>query len=249
MGVTARAARARGRAEAAIATYQVKATGVDQIVSALSGGNRQKVAFAKWLANDPVALILDEPTHGVDIGSKAQIHEIIAATRRPRPRHHSDLVGSAGSAGDERPHPGGRRRARSSPRFAREDATQERVMAAATRRGDGGACPLTPMPDEPPSPRRRIGEIALRLRVSGVVAFLVLLGALFSALTPQFLTVQNLTIIASNASILAIVAAAQAMVLLTRNLDVSVGSIMGLVGLSDRRLRRPSSRAPASRSC
>ena len=56
----------------------------------------------------------------------------------------------------------------------------------------------------------------------------MLLGAVFAALTPQFLTVQNLTVIASNASILAIVAAAQAMVLLTRNLDVSVGSIMGL---------------------
>jgi rhamnose transport system permease protein len=79
-----------------------------------------------------------------------------------------------------------------------------------------------------PPPRRRIGEIALRLRVSGVVAFLVLLGAVFALLSPQFLTIQNLTIIASNASILAIVAAAQAVVLLTRNLDVSVGAIMGL---------------------
>jgi rhamnose transport system permease protein len=77
-------------------------------------------------------------------------------------------------------------------------------------------------------PRRRLGELALRLRVSGVVAFLVLLGIVFSLLTPQFLTVQNLTIIASNAAILAIVAAAQAIVLLTRNLDVSVGAIMGL---------------------
>jgi rhamnose transport system permease protein len=77
-------------------------------------------------------------------------------------------------------------------------------------------------------PGRRMGEVALRLRVSGVIAFLILLGAVFAALTPQFLTVQNLTIIASNASILAIVAAAQAIVLLTRNLDVSVGSIMGL---------------------
>jgi rhamnose transport system ATP-binding protein len=36
------------------------------------------VAFAKWLATKPIALILDEPTHGVDIGSKAQIHKIIA---------------------------------------------------------------------------------------------------------------------------------------------------------------------------
>src|SRR3954451_6350957 len=77
-------------------------------------------------------------------------------------------------------------------------------------------------------PRRSIADLALRLRLSGVVVFLLLLGAVFATLAPQFLTWQNLGVIASNAAILAIVAAAQAVVLLTRNLDVSVGSIMGL---------------------
>ncbi len=65
-------------AQEAIKTYDVKATGIDQIVSLLSGGNRQKVAFAKWLATKPRVLILDEPTHGIDVGSKAQVHRIIA---------------------------------------------------------------------------------------------------------------------------------------------------------------------------
>ena len=74
---------------------------------------------------------------------------------------------------------------------------------------------------------RRLGRIALRLRVSGVVAFLLLLGAIFAVLTPLFLTPQNLSAIISNAAILSIVAAGQAVVLFTRNLDVSVGSIMG----------------------
>jgi len=72
-----------------------------------------------------------------------------------------------------------------------------------------------------------VGEFALRMRVTGVLAFIVLLGAVFAMLSPRFLNPQNLAIIASNAAILAIVAAAQAVVLLTRNLDVSVGSIMG----------------------
>ena len=57
---------------------EVRATGVEQAVSLLSGGNRQKVAFAKWLATEPRVLILDEPTHGIDVGSKAQVHRIIS---------------------------------------------------------------------------------------------------------------------------------------------------------------------------
>jgi rhamnose transport system ATP-binding protein len=51
---------------------------LDQVVAALSGGNRQKVVLGKWLATEPSVLILDEPTHGIDVGTKAQVHEIIA---------------------------------------------------------------------------------------------------------------------------------------------------------------------------
>jgi rhamnose transport system ATP-binding protein len=65
-------------AGAAMKTYDVRATGIEQAVALLSGGNRQKVAFAKWLATEPRVLILDEPTHGIDVGSKAQVHRIIA---------------------------------------------------------------------------------------------------------------------------------------------------------------------------
>ena len=43
----------------------------------LSGGNQQKAAVARWLAISPEVLILDEPTQGVDIGSKSEIHQIM----------------------------------------------------------------------------------------------------------------------------------------------------------------------------
>jgi galactofuranose transport system ATP-binding protein len=49
----------------------------DQLVKNLSGGNQQKVILARWLATDPSVLILDEPTRGIDVGSKAEIQKLV----------------------------------------------------------------------------------------------------------------------------------------------------------------------------
>ena len=57
---------------------QVRSAGIDQLVRALSGGNQQKVVLAKWLITNPSVLILDEPTRGIDVGSKAEVHRIIS---------------------------------------------------------------------------------------------------------------------------------------------------------------------------
>lgn len=56
----------------------LRAAALDQDVGELSGGNQQKVVIAKWLATQPKVIILDEPTKGIDIGSKAAVHEFMS---------------------------------------------------------------------------------------------------------------------------------------------------------------------------
>ncbi len=110
---------------------RVRSTGVEQLVSALSGGNQQKVVLGKWLATNPSVLILDEPTRGIDVGAKSEVHriiselaahglaiilissdlpEVLAMADRVIVLHEGHITGE----------------------FARSEATQERVMFAAT---------------------------------------------------------------------------------------------------------------------
>jgi rhamnose transport system ATP-binding protein len=56
---------------------EVRAASLDRDIGTLSGGNQQKVVIAKWLATDPKIIILDEPTKGIDIGSKAAVHSFM----------------------------------------------------------------------------------------------------------------------------------------------------------------------------
>ena len=122
---------------------RVRTTGVEQAVSALSGGNQQKVVLAKWLASKPSVLILDEPTRGIDIGAKVEVHRLIAdlaaaglaviliSSDLPEVLAMSDriLVLHEGRITAEIP---------------RARATEERVMFAAT-----GNVPLEPDADPP----------------------------------------------------------------------------------------------------
>ena len=153
----------RRSAERSLATgyterLRVRTTGVEQLVQALSGGNQQKVVIAKWLATKPRVLILDEPTRGVDIGAKVEVHRIIsdlAATGLGIILISSDLPEVL--AMSDRVivlHEG-----RVTAEIARADATEERVMFAATGQlGSSDApvlvaptdrAPAEPVPAEP----------------------------------------------------------------------------------------------------
>ena len=57
---------------------EVKAHALDTVAATLSGGNQQKVVLAKWLATEPDVLIIDEPTRGIDIGTKSEVHRLLS---------------------------------------------------------------------------------------------------------------------------------------------------------------------------
>ena len=66
----------------AVRDFRVRCAGLDQTLRELSGGNQQKVVFAKWMTTGPRVAILDEPTRGVDVGAKEEIYEMIDAMAR-----------------------------------------------------------------------------------------------------------------------------------------------------------------------
>ena len=60
------------------ATLEVKTGALDMAATTMSGGNQQKVVIAKWLATKPRLLIIDEPTRGIDVGTKAEVHRLLS---------------------------------------------------------------------------------------------------------------------------------------------------------------------------
>jgi rhamnose transport system ATP-binding protein len=68
----------RARAKEWATRLQLKYRRLSDAVGVLSGGNQQKVVLAKWLATAPKVLIVDEPTRGIDVGTKAEVHRLLS---------------------------------------------------------------------------------------------------------------------------------------------------------------------------
>ena len=120
----------------AIQQFGIRAYGPEQIVDNLSGGNQQKVVVGKWLAANPKLLIIDEPTRGVDVGAKSEIHRLMSGLAAERGLAilmiSSELPEILGMSDRVLVMRGGRIVAE----VARADATQEKIAAAMM--GDAG---------------------------------------------------------------------------------------------------------------
>ena len=79
-GPVVRAGALRERAREHVRGLRIQSRSVDQEAGSLSGGNQQKVVFAKWLDAQPSVFLLDDPTRGVDVGAKDEMHALIRST-------------------------------------------------------------------------------------------------------------------------------------------------------------------------
>ena len=105
LGVLRRRARPRrALVERLSRALNIRMAGAGPVVGNLSGGNQQKVVLARWLALRPKVLIVDEPTRGIDVGAKAEVHQLLDDMARAGHRGDRDLLRAAGGAGDQRPH-------------------------------------------------------------------------------------------------------------------------------------------------
>jgi rhamnose transport system ATP-binding protein len=131
-------AREREIAESYVEKLAVKTPSIDTPAGHLSGGNQQKVALARWLATDPRVIVLDEPTQGVDVGAKSEIHRLmvdLAAKGLAILMISSELPEVLGMSDRIAVLRGGA----VAGVLSRGEATQEKVMALALGHAEGAA--------------------------------------------------------------------------------------------------------------
>jgi len=210
-------------ADKIITEMNVKAASMEQPIGTLSGGNQQKVIFGRWAATEPKVLILDEPTRGVDVGAKAEIHKLICdlaetgtaiiliSSELPEVMAMSDRVVtlSEGQVTGE---------------FDPQSDDEATIAAAAVPRStEKAAAAISPL-------KRGIAR-ALQMRELGLIVFIALLGGYMSITTPDtFANTGNFLDILKNAAIPAIMAQGAMLIICAGGIDISVGSMMGLVG-------------------
>ncbi|HOV75918.1 MAG TPA: ATP-binding cassette domain-containing protein [Candidatus Hydrogenedentes bacterium] len=218
----------RARAERALAArimreMNVRATSMEQPIGTLSGGNQQKVVFGRWQALNPRVILLDEPTRGVDVGAKGEIHKLIRdraasgaailliSSELPEIMALSDRVVTLSEG-------------RITGSFVPGADGEEAIAAAAVPRATEAGANTAAHP--------RPGAVArlLRFRALGLLGFIAVLSLVMTVLKPaEFANARNLFDILANAAMPAIMAQGAMLIICAGGIDISVGSMMGLV--------------------
>jgi ribose transport system ATP-binding protein/rhamnose transport system ATP-binding protein len=212
---------------------RLKFASYNQPVRTLSGGNQQKVVLSKWLATEPRILILDEPTQGIDVQAKAEVHAMIAELAAQGlaivliSSELPELIGMCDRILVLR-------EGEVTATFEAGDVDQERVIRAATDadrldaalpgQAPGGA--LSGTADDQ-STTGTISRLLAR-REFGLLCAIAAVVVPAALINFRFLSAPNLTAIAMDAALLVIVAMGQMLVMLTRNIDLSIASVIGL---------------------
>jgi len=203
------------RAGALAGDLRVRSAGLEQPVAQLSGGNQQKVALASRLLGEPEVLLLEEPTQGVDVGARAEIHrlmralaergvaiilvssdlpELLSLSTRVLVMHRGRMVGE----------------------FPSQQATQQAVLDLALGTTREGVRHET-------AARRPVLQ-----RELGLGALLALFLAGVSLAAPSFATRQNFADMLTNNAYLMVAAVGMTFVILTAGIDISVGAILAV---------------------
>jgi ribose/xylose/arabinose/galactoside ABC-type transport system permease subunit/ABC-type multidrug transport system ATPase subunit len=213
---------------------RVVATGVEQRTDTLSGGNQQKVLLAKWLIPSPRVLILDQPTRGIDVRAKAEIHRIVsqlAAQGMAVILISDDAQEVIGMADRIIVFRGGRIAAEAN----RASFDREAILLAAAHaardeaQSDLQRIGLTRSTETTASSASRSrGLIGRLMRIPELLLVLALLiiGGAVTLREPRFLQSANLEQVALSATLVCIVTLGEAVVIIARQVDLSLGAMV-----------------------
>jgi ribose transport system ATP-binding protein len=210
---------------------KIRTPSSEQAVEFLSGGNQQKVVFGRWLLARPLLYIFEEPTAGVDVGTKLELYrvirrladegaavlvltsdliELIGVSDRILVVAHGSIVDCLTAA----------------------EATEERIIGSAVRKKRELAGPPQAVETEVSQNVRRVNSREVLFRRYGGAGLLgvliLLLAAYTTSRSPYFLTERNLGNLVIQIAPLALVAFGQMMAILISGIDLSVGPSMSL---------------------